>query len=109
LNDSLCDTLTAGDFVTLFMAKLQPKTNSMVWVNAGHVPPMLMTRDEMTETTNRSGKQMFGEDRLRKWFAANQSKSLEALPSELMQELNNFGRDGHGDDLTLLFMQREKS
>jgi serine phosphatase RsbU (regulator of sigma subunit) len=147
LNDSLCDTLTAGNFVTLFMAKLQPKTNSMVWVNAGHVPPMLMTKDGIkmlpasapplgmvkgnvyeikrtdiapgdtllaytdgvTETTNRSGKQMFGEARLKKWFEVNQSKSLEALPSELMQELNNFGRDGHGDDLTLLCVRREKS
>ncbi len=147
LNDTLCDTLTAGNFVTLFMAKLQPETDSMLWINAGHVPPMLMTKDGIkmlsasapplgmlkgssyeiartdiapgdtllaytdgvTETTNRSGKQMFGEDRLKKWFAANQSTSLEALPSELMQELNNFGRDGQGDDLTLLCVRREKS
>jgi serine phosphatase RsbU (regulator of sigma subunit) len=49
---------------------------------------------------------MFGEERLKKWFAASQSKSLEALPSELMQELNHFGRDGQGDDLTLLCVRR---
>ncbi len=146
LNETLCDTLTSGNFVTLFMAKLQPQTHSLVWINAGHVPPMLMTKnsiqllpasapplgmvkgssyevvrtdiapgdtllaytDGVTETTNRSGKQMFGEHRLKKWFKANQQKSLEALPSELMQELNNFGRDGQGDDLTLLCVRREK-
>ena len=147
LNDTLCETLTAGNFVTLFMGKLQPKTHSLVWINAGHVPPMIMTKDGIktlsatapplglvkdsiyevtrtdiasgdtllaytdgvTETTNRSGKQMFGEERLKEWFAARQSKVLDVLPSELMQELNDFGRDGQGDDLTLLCVRREKS
>ena len=42
LNEALCDTLTAGRFVTLFMAKLQPESHSIVWVNAGHVPPLLL-------------------------------------------------------------------
>jgi len=42
LNKALCDTLTAGRFVTLFMAKLQPESHSMVWINAGHVPPLLL-------------------------------------------------------------------
>jgi hypothetical protein len=146
LNDTLCDTLTAGNFVTLFMGKLQPQTHSLLWINAGHVPPMIMTEDGInmlsatapplglvkeityevsktsiapgdtflaytdgvTETTNRSGKERFGEDRLKKWLTANQSSPVEALPSELMQTLNNFGRDGQGDDLTLLCVQREK-
>ncbi|MDQ6970391.1 MAG: SpoIIE family protein phosphatase [Mariprofundus sp.] len=42
LNEALCDTLAAGRFVTLFMAKLQPESHSMVWINAGHVPPLLL-------------------------------------------------------------------
>jgi len=46
LNEALCDTLTAGRFVTLFMGKLQPESHSLVWVNAGHVPPLLVG-DEM--------------------------------------------------------------
>lgn len=41
LNDALCETLTAGRFVTLFMGKLQPQSNALIWVNAGHVPPLL--------------------------------------------------------------------
>jgi hypothetical protein len=45
LNDTLCGTLTAGHFVTLFMGKLQPQTHSLLWINAGHVPPMMMTED----------------------------------------------------------------
>ncbi len=42
LNEALCDTLTAGRFVTLFMGKLQPESHSLVWINAGHVPPLLI-------------------------------------------------------------------
>jgi len=44
INKALCGTLAGGRFVTLFMAKLQPKSNSLLWLNAGHVPPMLLTK-----------------------------------------------------------------
>ncbi|MBL4775088.1 MAG: SpoIIE family protein phosphatase [Mariprofundus sp.] len=49
LNDALCDTLAAGRFVTLFMAKLQPESHSLVWVNAGHVPPLLLHTSDSGE------------------------------------------------------------
>ncbi len=45
LNEALCDTLTGGRFVTLFMGKLQPESHSLVWINAGHVPPLLVGED----------------------------------------------------------------
>jgi len=45
LNESFCDSLTGGRFVTMFMGKLQPLSNSLVWMNAGHVPPLLATGD----------------------------------------------------------------
>ncbi|GAV20345.1 phosphoserine phosphatase RsbU/P [Mariprofundus micogutta] len=45
LNESFCDSLAAGRFVTMFMAKLQPQSHSLVWMNAGHVPPLLATKD----------------------------------------------------------------
>lgn len=41
INRTLCRTLTGGRFVTLFMAKLQPESHSMLWFNAGHLPPLL--------------------------------------------------------------------
>lgn len=45
INQSLGRTMTGGRFVTLFMAKLQPESHSLLWVNAGHVPPLLQTAD----------------------------------------------------------------
>ena len=145
LNDTLCDTLTAGHFVTLFMGKLQPESHSLVWINAGHVPPLLVTStgvkqlkatapplgmmkgrvyevgrtefapgdllfaytDGVTESADRYGRQRYGEARLKEWLTANRDKSVDTLPSVLIQELNDFGRDSHGDDLTLLCARRE--
>jgi serine phosphatase RsbU (regulator of sigma subunit) len=43
INRSLCKTMTGGRFVTLFMADLQLESHSMLWINAGHVPPLLQT------------------------------------------------------------------
>jgi sigma-B regulation protein RsbU (phosphoserine phosphatase) len=45
INKTLYNTLTGGRFVTMFMAKLQPESHSMLWVNAGHVPPLLATAE----------------------------------------------------------------
>lgn len=127
------------------MGKLQPESHSLVWINAGHVPPLMMSADDITrlaatapplgmvkgtayqvnrtefspgdmlfaytdgvtEATDRSGRQRFGEQRLETWLQSNRTRPVETLPSALMQELNDFGRDSHGDDLTLLCARRE--
>jgi len=47
LNEALCETLAAGRFVTLFMGKLQPESHSLIWVNAGHVPALLLHDGEI--------------------------------------------------------------
>ena len=41
INNTLCETLTGGRFVTLFLAKLQPASHTLLWLNAGHVPALL--------------------------------------------------------------------
>ncbi len=43
INKALFQSLAGGRFVTLFMAKLLPGSHSLLWLNAGHVPPMLLT------------------------------------------------------------------
>jgi len=106
--------LMAKGKISMLTASAPPlgvlKGNSYKIVRTDIAPgdTLLAYTDGVTETTNRSGKQLFGEERLKKWFLANQTKPIEVLPSELMQELNDFGRDGHGDDLTLLCVRREK-
>jgi len=147
LNEALCDTLAAGHFVTLFMGKLQPDSHSLVWVNAGHVPPLLVGEEDIcrleasapplglvkgmqyevartdfhagdlfvaytdgvTETSNRHGKEMYGEARFRQWLREYGDKPVASLPEALLEELNAFGRNEQDDDLTLLCVRRERS
>ncbi len=54
VNRALCGTLAGGRFVTLFMAKFQPQSHSLLWLNAGHVPPLLARADgvERLEATS---------------------------------------------------------
>jgi serine phosphatase RsbU (regulator of sigma subunit) len=40
VNRALCGTLAGGRFVTMFIAKFQPRSHSLLWLNAGHVPPL---------------------------------------------------------------------
>lgn len=145
LNETLCDSMAAGRFVTLFMGKLQPETHSLVWMNAGHVPPFLASSkgikpleasapplglmkginyevvrtelepgdtllaytDGVTETSSRLGKEMYGESRLRVWLQEHLDEPLDTYPDQLLDELNEYGRNEQDDDLTILCVRRE--
>ena len=44
-----------GDFATLFIGLLEPDTNSLQYINAGHNPPLVIRSDGRTEYLNASG------------------------------------------------------
>jgi sigma-B regulation protein RsbU (phosphoserine phosphatase) len=44
INDNLCQTLPPNRFATLFLARLQPASGEMLFINAGHAPPVLVPR-----------------------------------------------------------------
>jgi len=48
INKSLTYSLQGGRFVTLFMAELNPESNELQWMNAGHIPPFLWQKDHLT-------------------------------------------------------------
>jgi serine phosphatase RsbU (regulator of sigma subunit)/pSer/pThr/pTyr-binding forkhead associated (FHA) protein len=53
LNVALKENLPQSKFVTLFLGRLDTTTGEIEYVNAGHTPPLLLTRDgaaEMTES-----------------------------------------------------------
>jgi sigma-B regulation protein RsbU (phosphoserine phosphatase) len=45
LNRFLYESTQANKYVTLFYAELDPETHRLAYVNAGHVPPVLVGRD----------------------------------------------------------------
>jgi sigma-B regulation protein RsbU (phosphoserine phosphatase) len=44
INENLCQTLPSNRFATLFLGRLQPASGELVFINAGHAPPVLVPR-----------------------------------------------------------------
>lgn len=49
LNRQLCSSTQSNKFVTMFYAVLDPETNTMQYINAGHNPPILIKNDGSVE------------------------------------------------------------
>lgn len=146
INNTLCETLTGGRFVTLFLAKLQPESNSLLWLNAGHVPALLCRNEDIesfeasappmglqpdlkfevfehafekgdallvysdgiTEARDHDSDEMFGERRVKQWLAKNDKSDVGVLSQQLQDELNDFGKLAADDDVTMLWLRRDK-
>jgi len=144
INNTLCETLTGGRFVTMFLAKLQPEKNTLLWLNAGHVPALLRRNGEVkafeasappmglqvdlsfevseytfkkndtllvysdgiTEARNFELGEMFGESRVKQWFAHHESSNVTMLSQGLQDTLNDFGHLAADDDVTMLWLNR---
>lgn len=49
INQALHQSLQGGRFVTLFLAELHHETHTLEWLNAGHVPPLLMQDGQLSK------------------------------------------------------------
>jgi serine phosphatase RsbU (regulator of sigma subunit) len=43
INSTVCQNVTAGKYITFFLARLEPASGRVDYVNAGHNPPLLFT------------------------------------------------------------------
>jgi phosphoserine phosphatase RsbU/P len=55
INSTVCQNVTAGKYITFFMARLDPASGHVDYVNAGHNPPLLIRRDGTVETLTEGG------------------------------------------------------
>lgn len=55
LNQLVCNNVTEGNFITFFYGLLDNATRSLVYVNAGHNPPVLLHRDGKITRLDRGG------------------------------------------------------
>src|SRR5262249_34330135 len=55
INRTVCQNVPDGKYITFFLARLQPATGRLVYVNAGHNPPLLVRADGAVETPQEGG------------------------------------------------------
>jgi len=55
INSTVCQNVTSGKYVTFFMARLEPETGKISYVNAGHNPPLLVRGKGAVETLGEGG------------------------------------------------------
>jgi sigma-B regulation protein RsbU (phosphoserine phosphatase) len=55
INSTVCQNVTSGKYITFFMARLDPDTGHVDYVNAGHNPPLLVRRNGEVETLTEGG------------------------------------------------------
>ncbi len=55
INDNLVQTLPPNRYATLFLARLQPASGELAYVNAGHVAPLVIRAEGGTERLERGG------------------------------------------------------
>jgi serine phosphatase RsbU (regulator of sigma subunit) len=55
INRTVCQNIPSNKFVTFFMARLEPATGRLCYVNAGHNPPLLVRTDGSVDTLAEGG------------------------------------------------------
>ncbi len=60
LNDAVYEQSDADKFFTLFYAELEPRSGRLLYINAGHNPPLLLRSDERPAEQLRTGGLILG-------------------------------------------------
>ena len=55
INRTVCQNVPSNKYVTFFLARLDPATGSLCYVNAGHNPPLLLRADGGLERLSEGG------------------------------------------------------
>lgn len=55
INRTVCENVPEGKYITFFVARLDPASGRVCYVNAGHNPPLLMRADGSSETLGEGG------------------------------------------------------
>jgi sigma-B regulation protein RsbU (phosphoserine phosphatase) len=55
INRTVCQNVPPGKFMTFFLARLDPASGKLAYVNAGHNPPLLVRADGRVERLTEGG------------------------------------------------------
>ena len=55
INRTICQNVTEGKYITFFVGRLDPRSGQVCYVNAGHLPPLLIRAGGGVETLTEGG------------------------------------------------------
>jgi len=55
LNEVMCDNVLSGTYATLFYSELEPENHKLIYCNAGHFPPIVVSPNGKTKTLTEGG------------------------------------------------------
>jgi phosphoserine phosphatase RsbU/P len=79
INDLITENITDGKFITFFWGLLENDSRKMVYVNAGHNPPLVIRDNNIIKL--KTGGMLLG---VMKTFIPYQSEEIQLLPNDLI-------------------------
>lgn len=98
INEYLVENTPANRFVTLFIAELEPATGELMFINAGHNPPLIARADGSTELLSSGGLPLglMGFAEYETGRAQLNSGDVLFIYSDGVSEANNINEDEFG-------------
>jgi sigma-B regulation protein RsbU (phosphoserine phosphatase) len=92
------ESVEEGKFVTLFYGVLDARIGRMIYVNAGHLPPVLLRHDGSVELLEEGGMPLglFSEPRYFEGFAKLEKNDLLVLYTDGITEASNEADEPYG-------------
>ncbi len=111
MNAFLCESMEEGKFVTLFYGVLDMQTRRLIYVNAGHVPPILVRRNGEVEQLEEGGVPLglFGDARYVEGFASLQPGDVLAVYTDGITDAMNEDEQPYDRERLVASLQRSRS
>lgn len=107
INDLIYQNTPPEQYISFFVARYNPKTSSLTYINAGHNPPILVRQDGQTELLDQGGL-ILGALPSMEFAQASldlHSGDLIAMYTDGISEAMNASGEEFGDERILLYLK----
>ena len=105
------ESVEEGKYVTLFYAVLDVPAKRLIYVNAGHLPPIVLRREGRVELLQEGGVPLglFDEPRYSEGFATLKTGDLLALYTDGITEASNAADEPYGESRLIEVLENNRS
>lgn len=107
-NSMICEFTRGNRFITLFWMLVDDEKQSVTYVNAGHIKPLLITKNKVTRLSKGGFLTGFQEAQYEKETLQLEPGDLIAAFTDGVPEVENKSGDDFGIDLMIEFLQNNR-